>query len=474
LGDILETKVLIVSHDVVGPSMAGSGMRYWFLAQALASEFSVILVCPLGSDKLAEGKADFRVYDSGDWSSVAGLFDWADVAVIGSDILQYFPHLVDWSKPLVVDGYDPHSVETLALWSQSASAEEQIEHHLPRLRLLARQACAADFLLCASETQRTWWLGILEALGRVNPYTYGSDPSLRQLVDVVPFGLSKEPFPVDRESVKLPNVQPDDQVLLWGGGLWEWLDPLTVIRAMPAVLESHPKAKLLFPGTRHPNSGMPEMQKVAAARALSCSLGLGNRCLFSEGWVPRSRWVDYLARADVGISAHMDTLESRLAFRSRILDYIWACLPMVVTQGDETSDLVVDYDMGLAVLPGDSAGFASAIVMLLNRPRGWASEGFAQAQQRFTWDRAASRLVDYCRKPTRAPDKRDRAYRDRYLMLGVGPLGSYDEVGMLRQDRDQLRAQLEAYESGRFIRLMRWLSKIWHGIRRSSGSGKCP
>ena len=98
MGDILETKVLIVSHDVVGPSMAGSGMRYWFLAQALASEFSVVLVCPLGSEKLAEGKADFRVYDPGDWSSVAGLFGWADVAVIGSDVLQYYPHLVDWSK----------------------------------------------------------------------------------------------------------------------------------------------------------------------------------------------------------------------------------------------------------------------------------------------------------------------------------------------------------------------------------------
>ena len=51
----------------------------------------------------------------------------------------------------------------------------------------------ADVVLCASERQRLLLLGVLLALGRVNPDTYDGDPTLGRLVRVVPFGLPSEP-----------------------------------------------------------------------------------------------------------------------------------------------------------------------------------------------------------------------------------------------------------------------------------------
>jgi len=43
-----------------------------------------------------------------------------------------------------------------------------------------------------------------------------------------------------------PGIGDDDQVILWGGGVWEWFDPLTAIRAMPRVVVSCPRARLFF------------------------------------------------------------------------------------------------------------------------------------------------------------------------------------------------------------------------------------
>ena len=50
----------------------------------------------------------------------------------------------------------------------------------------------------------------------------------------MPFGLSARPPVHERAVLKgvWPGIGADDQVLLWGGGIWRWLDPLTPIRAM--------------------------------------------------------------------------------------------------------------------------------------------------------------------------------------------------------------------------------------------------
>ena len=96
-----------------------------------------------------------------------------------------------------------------------------------------------DAFLCASERQRDHWLGALAALGRVSPEVYAGDPALRSLVAVVPFGLDPAP-PGPGPAVKgvLPGIAPSDRLLLWGGGIWNWFDPLTVIRAVGRLAET--------------------------------------------------------------------------------------------------------------------------------------------------------------------------------------------------------------------------------------------
>ena len=74
------------------------------------------------------------------------------------------------------------------------------------------------------------------------------------------------------------------------------------------------------------------MARLAVARAEE--LGLRDRVVFfNEGWVPYEQRGAYLLEADLGVSAHFDDLESRFAFRTRLLDCFWAGLPVVTTVG---------------------------------------------------------------------------------------------------------------------------------------------
>ena len=448
--------LLIISHDVIGSRMAGPGIRYWELARVLAPHLRVILAAPGPLDVGMPG-VHLRSYDLSQWESLALLVRQSHVILLCGDLLLRFPILAEMGIPLVVDGYDPHTLETLALFSGSP---EQESLHRRRECVLRLQCLSGDFFICASERQRDWWLGLLEATGRVNVHTYAVDPSLRRLVDVVPFGLRSSPIRHAHRVLKgiWAGIQPGDKVILWGGGLWQWLDPITAIRAMGRIREERTDVKLIFPGTRHPNSAaIPEMPVHRAAVRVAETLGLLDRSVFFGDWVPYEEWPNYLAESDIALSLHLNTIEARLAYRSRVLDYVWAGLPMVVTAGDATSELVERFALGEMVEYGDVEMVSQALLRLLDTPRAAFASRFDVARECSTWERASEPLRAFCRSPHRAADK-VAGYRPQ-LDPGPGQPPS-DQQGEL----ERLRLLVKGYESGRFIRFTEWLHNLrWRG-----------
>ena len=462
-----QTAVLVVSHDVVGARMAGPGIRYWELAQVLSRHFRVILAVP-GEAHLPETDVQLWSYDPGRWDSLAPAVARADVVLLCGDVLAWFPRLQETGVPLVVDGYDPHPLETLELF---AGTPEQAQRHREREHILQMQCQAGDFFICASERQRDWWLGLLETTGRINAHTHGEDPSLRRLVDVVPFGLPSSRSRHTQQALKgiWPGIGPEDKVVLWGGGLWQWLDPLTAIRAMVRVRQQRADVKLVFPGTRHPNTaGVPDMPMHQAAVRLSEELELLGRCVFFGDWVPYEEWPDYLMDADVGLSLHFDTIETHLAFRSRVLDYIWAGLPMVVTRGDATSELVSHFKLGEIVDYERSDELATALLRLLEKSKSDFSARFECARTELTWDKAAAPLVAFCQDPRCAPDRASGVQPqapvgqrgDTSVRPGVEGDGLRIIAAQQEAEVARLRALVADYERGRFVRLMKWLHNL--------------
>lgn len=435
--------------------MAGPGIRYRELARALAPSFEVTLAIPNDTDLSGQPFALWP-YHRAQWASLAPAAHRAQVIVAPGDSLAEFPALETLPAILVVDGYDPHTLETLALWSDEP-LEVQADRHEARLNVLRRQCRAADFLICASERQRDWWLGQLEQAGRVNPQTYHTDPSLRNLVDVVPFGLPSERPKARRPVVRgvWPGIAADDELLLWGGGPWEWLDPPTAVRAVRRLVDGgRERVRLVFPGTRHPNPDIPDMRQRARTVALADELSLTGTHAFFGDWVTYEDWPAVLLEADVGLSLHHDTVEARLAFRSRVLDYVWGGLPSVLTRGDASADLVASYGLGRLTDFGDDAAVADAIAALLDKPIPKAR--FASAQQALIWEHAAAPLAAFCRAPRRAADRQPPPAQERQEQQ----TGADRSLCELQTEIACLQEQLARCERERSGRAVRWAAKI--------------
>lgn len=451
-------RLLIISHDIVGPTMAGPGIRYYHLARVLAGYVPTTLAVP--GEERPHGSLDFALvnYRRRTWESLEPHVAAADVCLFPSDVADELPALGASGKHLVVDGYDPLMAEWLAL-SAGTAPEDRRREWGRRMTALARQVLIGDFYICASERQRDWWLGLLEAGGRLNPATFDADPALRRLVDVVPYGLPSTALPPPRPVLKgvWPGLAAGDRLLLWGGGLWPWLDPITAIRAVGQIHAKQPEVKLLFPGTRHPNPAMAGMpNRTEEAKAVAAELGLADSAVHFGDWLPYADWPHVLQECDVALSLHYDTVETRLAFRSRVLEYIWAGLPTVASGGDATGDLLARYELGVIVPEQDVEAVVTAIVRLLDEPREVRAAAFARARRELSWEQAAAPLVAYCRKPQPAPDK-----------AAAGSEPYFDPVRQLRRERDEWRAQAEAYAGGRVMRTFEWLERT---RRRLTGS----
>ena len=172
-------RVLLISHDVVGDSMAGPGIRYLTLARVLARHCPLTFAIPNPVPaSLTRESFPIRAYARHDWSSLEALASAHATLIFPSDIATDFPQLTNVEACLAVDGYDPLMAEWLAIF-QARAPDELVQGWQERLGQLKDQLAIGDFFFCASERQRDWWLGMLEGAGRINPYTIAADPSLR-------------------------------------------------------------------------------------------------------------------------------------------------------------------------------------------------------------------------------------------------------------------------------------------------------
>ena len=94
---------------------------------------------------------------------------------------------------------------------------------------------------------------------------------------------------------------------------------------------------------------------------------------FNEGWVAYDDRQNFLLEADIGVSTHLDHVETEFSFRTRILDYLWASLPVVATGGDSFGDIIDTFGIGLTVPPGDVDALEAALFRLLDEPEFAAS-----------------------------------------------------------------------------------------------------
>ncbi|MFQ5695424.1 MAG: glycosyltransferase family 4 protein [Terriglobia bacterium] len=396
-------RVVFLTLHPLGEQRAGPAIRCWELAHQLARRHDVTIASPQPGE--APSECVLLISDllrrKREFQRAARA---ADIFVLHGPVQDAVPSLPLRNKFVVTDLYNPYLLEYLA----HPHPASPTLGYLRQWYLLNQQMQGGDFFLCANERQRDYWLGRFCALGRLQPQTHDLDPSLGRLLAVVPFGLPSEP-PVRRRAVLrgvVPGIGRDDFVLLWAGGLWEWFDPLIVVQAVAQVAARRPEIKLVFLGTHHPDPRTRAMPVLERTRQLARELKMLDRnVFFHDKWVPYHERQDYLLEADLGVSAHQDTAEMRLAFRTRVLDYLWAGLPMILTRGDYFGDWVERERTGLAVAPGDASGWTQAILHLAEDAslRDACRRKLKALAPAFHWERVAEPLMRYCEAPYHTP-----------------------------------------------------------------------
>ncbi|MGN7190857.1 MULTISPECIES: glycosyltransferase [unclassified Curtobacterium] len=403
-------RVLLIVGEPISERLAGPAIRAWEIARALtARNHHVTIASSRSVSREGEG---FRVVEfRGD--NAEALVDESDVVVFQGGFYASMPWLAVRPQIQVMDLYDPFHLEFLGR-QHGFDRDEETRVVSELTKELNAQLSRADLVLCANDRQRDLWIGQLAALGRVRPVNGRAGAaagdgsgSIDDLVRIAPFGVTDQPFEPTTGVLRgvVDGIGTDDFVLVWGGGIYDWFDPLTLIRAVDVARHEVPELRLFFMAKVHPNAWLDGHAVPDQAVSLARELGiLGTHVVFNEEWVPYDERAGYLAEADVGVTTHPAGLETRFSFRTRNLDYLWAGLPIITSEGDVFADLVEQHGNGITVPVGDVDALAAAIVRAARDAP--AREAWAAASRdlatAMTWERVLGPLLDFMDAPERS------------------------------------------------------------------------
>lgn len=322
-----------------------------------------------------------------------------------SDVVVTQPQRVDvaWGlhrgpARVIYDLYVPSYVEYPAsLYADDLPTRTRVKLVERNHREYAAAIECGDGFLVASQRQRDFLLGALGQAGRLqHPPAAHTEAFPR--VAVVPFGLPDDRPPEPATHVIKDRLVPADAVVaLWAGGVWNWFDPMTVVRGLALAREREPRLHLVFLAARHPSASFTG--QAAAARALESDevqreVAAGT-VVFAGDWIPYDRRWDYLRDADIAVCAHYDSPETAMSYRTRFLDHLWAELPTITTEGGVLSDELGAAGAARCLPAEDPAAWAGALLALCDAgERDRMSLAARRLAATRTWPVVAAPLVD--------------------------------------------------------------------------------
>jgi len=456
-------RLLIITYESLGDKMAGPGIRAWELAKALGAHgVPVTLGTPFQTQRRG-WNIEICQYAWEEPATLRRLIDRADAVMATGPVIARLVNVLGGpiEKPVIVDTYYVPEVEQIMLsLLRGELGFDPTPAFMQDLFVYLRQG---DYFTCALSNQYDFWLGALMAAGRINESTLRQSYHVEHMIGIVPLGLPPEPPVRKAPQMKgvVPGIGPDDKILYWGGGIWDWTDPFTLMEALKIVNQKRSDVRAVFGALHHYEKAIvPEMR--AASRLVDWikrENWLGSKVFFLD-WVNYDQRGAYLLEADLGISLAPKTLESHFAIRSRLLDHLWTGLPGVLSSGDEMASVLASIGLAKLVEPGDVSGTADAVLAYLEDPghRGKIASALDVYRGQYAWPNAVKALVDFMHSPRRAPDS-------EYARSTIGymtPLRK--EWEQLRVEKSALQNELRILRNSRPVRIAdaigNFLSKI--------------
>jgi len=341
--------------------MAGPGIRATYLARELGKHFP---------------------------TTINGSIQDADV-LIGQPVRGLFKRRR--GQKIVYDLFDPQVLELRELYGNAPSVRQRIHLAAEWMRLTFALRFA-DLLMCAAPKQREFY-----------DQLKSSD---------VPW--IEVPFGVDLEECGGHAAAPErcrgmaatqtssggmaaalrDNLVVWGGGVWEWLDPALAVDAIVKLNRDGLRCRMLFMGRMRPKPHAIDRRRDSRFdELLSRGKGLVDA---NADWVPYRERLSWLRAGKVAIMLHRPTAEAVHSIRTRLFDAIAAGVPVVATEGGFAADLVAREGLGIVVPPSDLEAVAGAIRRLLTDDAFHMTcvENLVRIRPRFAWEVVTRPLID--------------------------------------------------------------------------------
>jgi glycosyltransferase involved in cell wall biosynthesis len=424
--------VLVVTEDRVGEMLGGAAIRAYEIARTLTGVADVTLVAP-GTEPPGLAPARHVPYELHDPGLLRDLFREADTVIMRPPN----PLVAGWLRAsnarIVYDICDPLPLNILEAQASSPRERQLLWHTVALDHFLAALHDGHHFI-CSGRRQRDLYLGAMLASRLIHPAAYAADPSFRTFLERVPFGIPSEP-PRRVEGAgprsRIPALGDDDQIVLWNGGIWNWLDPVTAVEATVKAAERCPRVRLVFMFARGGDG--PEQRAEREAREVARRLGALDRLVFfNESPIPYRERASWLLEADCFVSTHLDHLEAGFSFRTRLLDCFWVGVPAVCTRGDEVSELIEGCDGGVSAPFGQVDAVADGLVEVLTR----GPESYRERLIAVGADMVWPKVVEPLRRIVQLPGP-PRALGDPWARRMSSPVrrGRAAAIRLLRQAR---------------------------------------
>lgn len=404
-------RLLMLTPNPLEPVLAGPLQRQWETAAALARAGHTVT---LAGTRIAASTLAPDGVTLADSTGLPALVRAHDAVIAAGAALTPTLRRAAGHRPILADCIAPEYFEVLADHSPAAGdpqaavkTQHLAFHQRARHAAVIARLRVADRYLVGSKPQRDLLVGWLAAARLISAErgTHRCPPD--DLVAVVPNGVGEPPAPCPDARRRIPGLHAADTVCLWWGSAYDWYDLATVLDAFVALAPQRPGLKLVLGALHPPHQPVPSGVARLLARPEVAAL-CGRTIVVLPEWVPYAERGDILQAADAGIYAHQPTWESRYAVRTRFYDYLWAGLPVLISDGDCHAESVRAHGLGAVLPPGDRTAWQQALVRLAD-DSGWrhnCRHAAAGWRAQHTWDAAIAPLLQLLTLPRPVPPRR--------------------------------------------------------------------
>ncbi len=391
--------------------MTGPGLRTWHFVKVLLDAghtvgligyrpHSGIYPADL-PDRVSQRKGDFLYHSVADrlWYNPPAMRalvnEWPGQAVIGvttagaaaaADFAGVLPMWADLYGSIMAEA----QVKALVYGDDSYLAHFwDMEHKALR---------RADIISTVAERQKWAVIGELGMWGRLNQWTSRYD-----FVNVIPVASDTTPYTPGAPFLRGQRVNENAFIFLYTGGYNTWTDVDTLFQALERVMAVRPE--VVFVSTGGQIEGHDDL---TYARFQS----MIRRSPFRErykllGWLPSADLYSCYQESNVGVLTDRISYEAQLGSRTRVLDWMRAGLPAVLSSLTELSQAIVKANAGLAYAPENLDELTRCLLDCAEHPQTTAAMGQRARQlllEHFSFEATTPALRAWANQPLHAPD----------------------------------------------------------------------